>query len=372
VGVGHIGDNLATPIRSARTDDALAGIREAFAAAGANAPSQRHEIFLELCARPVRLRVAGNELAAQLTRCFGNLVDRTAAGSGVRDAKFSLTIHAWDRAATDVGCPGIPIAPDRTDELGSGLLAQFFGGRLLRYDKAAMVKLFDRSSHEMFICVEDAQRTTLSERSKPFPHFLAAWCHDLGIEVLHGGLVSRNGRGILLGGGSGSGKSTSSITAALAGFDFLGDDCAGVELTEIACIGHALYDAVRADEGTLERLPALRRHSRPFREPRDGNKYLVYMSDVIPGRTVAATTIAAIVVPRIVGSGRSRILAASRGSTLRKLAPSTLLRGLGTRADGLARIAELVRRVPCYELEIGANLHDVPQLLDDTLSAAVS
>ena len=357
---------MAVPIRSLRDADVLANVRGAFGAARDSGASQLHEIFLVLCGQPVRLRVVGDELAAQLTKCFGNLVLSSAGNPDV-----SLSIHFWDRASTGVGCPGIPIAPDKTDELGSGLLSQYLDGRLLRYDKAAMVKIFDRSSNEMFICVADARSTTLSDRSKPFPHFLATRCHDLGIEVLHAGLVSRHGRGVLLGGGSGSGKSTCSIAAALAGFDFLGDDCVGIELTESGCRGHACYDAVRVDDGTLQRLPALQPHSYPS-GPRDRNKSLIYMSEVVPGRTVVTSTIDAIIIPRIVGTGPSRVVPDGKATTLRKLAPSTLLRGLGTRGEGFARIAELVRRVPCYELAIGASLDDVPRLLDETLAAAAA
>jgi len=126
---------------------------------------------------------------------------------------------------------------------------------------------------------------------------------------------------------------------------------------------------VRIDDGNLERLPILQRHRHPPVGSRDRNKSLVYMSDVVPGRTVATTTIVAIAVPRIVGSGPSRLVPASKGATLRKLAPSTLLRGLGSRAEGLAHIAELVRRLPCYELEIGATLDDVPGCLDALLAS---
>jgi hypothetical protein len=357
---------MAIASRSEHEMDWLAGVRGAFAMAREASPSEVHESYLRLCGRPVRLRAVGRELAEQLTRCFKTLQDPTIAGA---PAAVDLSIHAWDRAATGVGCPGIPHAPDTTDVLGSGLVSQFRQGGLLRYDRASMVKCFDRASNELFVCVEDARRTDLADRCKPFPHFLATWCHDRGVEVLHAGLVSRRGRGVLLGGGSGSGKSTCAVVSALAGFDFLGDDCVGTEVTPTACRGHACYNAVRVDDGNLQRLPALQRHGYPPTSPRDKKKSLVYMSDVIPGRTVASTTIVAIAVPRIVGSGPSRLVPASKGATLRKLAPSTLLRGLGSRAEGLAHIAELVRRLPCYELELGAVLDDVPGCLDALLAS---
>jgi len=357
---------MAIASHSEHEADWLAGVRGAFAAACEAERSTVKESNLRLCGRPVRMRVAGAELVEQLTRCFETLEDPTIACAG--DAAVDLSIHAWDRAETGVGCPGIPHAPDTTDVLGSGLLLQFRQGQLLRYDRAAMVKCLDRASNELFVCVEDARKTELAERCKPFPHFLATWCHDRGVEILHAGLISRRGRGVLLGGRAGSGKSTCAVASALAGFDFLGDDCVGTEITPTACRGHACYNAVRVDDGNLGRLPILQGHRFPPISPRDKKKSLVYMSDVIPGRSVASTTIVAIAVPRIVGAGPSRLVPASKGATLRKLAPSTLLRGLGSRAQGLAHIAELVRRLPCYELELGAVIDDVPRCLDALLA----
>jgi hypothetical protein len=356
-------------IASLRHDDTdhLADVRAAFALACAARPAEVREWFVRITGRRVRLRIAGGELGDQLSRCFATLTELTDAAG--RDAAAELTIEAWDRAATRVGCPGIRYAADTTDELGSGLLSQYREGRVLRYDRAAMIKCFDRAERALFVCVHDARRNGLSERSKPFPHFLATWCHDRGVEVLHAGLVARAGRGILLGGGSGSGKSTSAIAAALGGFDFLGDDCVGTEITATACRGHACYDAVRVDAGSLARFPLLRTHQWAPDGPRDRGKSMVYMSDVVGRRAAADTTIVAIVLPRIVGAGPSRLVPVTKGTALRKLAPSTLLRGLGSRAEGMGHIAELVRRLPCFELELGATVDDVPGELDGYLAS---
>lgn len=359
-------------IASLHHDDAdhLADVRAAFARARATSPGELREWLVRIAGRLVELRVVGRELGSQLMRCFEPLMEPTPETG--HDAGIALTIDAWDRAATGVGCPGIRYAADTTDELGPGLLSQYRDGRVLRYDRAAMTKCFDRSTREMFVCMQDARRNGLSERSKPFPHFLATWCHDRGVEVLHAGFVARAGRGVLFGGNSGSGKSTCAIAAALGGFDFLGDDCIGSEITATACRGHACYNAVRVDAGSLGRFPALRAHEWPPSGPRDRDKSLVYMSDVVPGRTVATATIVAIALPRIVGTGPSRLVPVSGGTALRKLAPSTLLRGLGSRAEGMAHIAELARRLPCFELEVGATVDDVPRRLDDLLASVES
>lgn len=339
-----------------RCPDFLAGTREAFEEAARSSPTGIRQFYYHFAGLPVRLRAAGPELADQVSRCFRPLEVEYSGGP------FALNIDIWDRTHTGVGCPGVPFAPESSDPLGGGLLTQFGKGMVVRYERTASVMALDRIRNEVFLCVQDAYKRELHERAKPFPHLLATWYQDHGVQQLHSGLVSRAGRGVLLSGGSGCGKSTCAIVCALHKFDFLGDDNVGLELTNRSCVGHAYYNSVRLDEAGLRRFPELARKSHaPI--GRWDSKSMVYMSDAVPHQLAARTHIEAIVVPSIVGTGATRLAEASKGAALRSLAPSTLLVPLGPRARGLAGIAELVRRVPCYQLNIGTNVENIPDLV---------
>jgi hypothetical protein len=346
------------------------------AACAACAPRPR-DLFLRWAERRVRLRVAGPTLATLLTRAFAPLLEvPTPPGENhPSDAAdpVELCIHAWDRAHTGIGCPGLPLVPDRTDVLGQGLMFQFRAGHLLRYERSTIVKCLDRERRELFLCVQDAAQLGLNDRTKPFPHFLDTWAHDRRLHVLHAGLVARSGHGVLVGGGNGSGKSTTAIACALGGLDFLGDDAVATAVTENGCVGHALYNAVRVEQFSLDRFPVLREPSIPPTRPSDRNKFLVYMSEVLrgtPARPVASARLAAIVMPTIQRTGATFLRRVSRGETLRRLAPSTLLRGLGGGAAGLSHMAEIVRRLPCYELVLGTSVEAAPALIHELLDGS--
>ncbi|MEM7164173.1 MAG: hypothetical protein AAF581_01840 [Planctomycetota bacterium] len=347
--------------------DQLAGTRCAFELAGERNPAGLRETRFRFAGMPVRMHVVGPALHDILARAFASLIDREEV---VATAADSLVIRAWDRAHTGVGCPGIPRAPDRTDVLGPGLMSQYDGGRVLRYDRATITKTIDRTSNEIFICVEDAEKLRLNDRTKPFPHFLATWYFDRGVQLLHAGLVSKNGQGVLIGGTGGSGKSTTSIACALAGFDFLGDDTVGTVIREDGCFGYACYNAVRSAARNIEWFPDLQAASHLLpATPDDKGKVLTYMSEVSSVSTVPGVAIAGIVVPTVIGSGPTEIATAPGGVTLRKLAPSTLLRGLGGGTTGFAHMAQLTRVLPCFALTLGDSVRDVPrvvgQLLED-------
>ena len=106
--------------------------------------------------------------------------------------------------------------------------------------------------------------------------------------------------------------------------------------------------------------------------PSDGGKFLAYMSEVLARTavgTVATTRLAAIVIPTVEGKGPTFLRGAARGETLRRIAPSTLLRGLRGGRPSFSHMAEMVRHLPCYELVLGASVEAVPDLLHELLDA---
>jgi hypothetical protein len=69
----------------------------------------------------------------------------------------------------------------------------------------------------------------------------------LGLVPLHGACVGRQGRGILLLGASGSGKSTVALHSLLQGMDFLAEDAVFVQPESLLATGVANYLHVQAD-----------------------------------------------------------------------------------------------------------------------------
>ena len=357
-------DDLQIADRSCEVrPDFLAHTRSAFAAAADASPSGIETIDLRFARRPVRLRVAGPLLASQLRRAYRMLIADDAPS---RESP-ALTIDAWDREHTGIGCPGVPHAPESTDALGGGLVTQFGGGAVLRFERASAVSALDRASAELFHCVHNAGETEVYLRSKPFHELLATWYRDRGVHQVHAGLVARDGRGVLFGGCGGSGKTTSTIACSLAGFDFLGDDHVGVEISDDGAVGHAFYACVRTDDELASRFPGLAQ-ARLAPIGRWERKGMVCMADLQECRTARAARIAAIVIPELRGTGPARLAAVDRATALRRLAPSTLLVPFGGGARGLAVLGELVRRVPAYRLEIGDALQAIPQRIGELLA----
>ena len=70
--------------------------------------------YFRFAGAPVRMRVVGKALNDHLKRSFAQLLADDVDPTG----PFALTIDAWDRATTGLGCPGVPMPPEQTATAG--------------------------------------------------------------------------------------------------------------------------------------------------------------------------------------------------------------------------------------------------------------
>jgi glycosyl transferase family 2 len=345
----------------------LAPTRYWFDQAQKRAREPLHVSYFRFGGAPVCMRVAGDALAGHLTRSFEQLLADDVDPAG----PFALTIDAWDRASTGLGCPGVPMPPEQTLLLDEGLITSYGDGLIVRYERGHYVNTIDRLSRDIFTCRADGNDQALYERAKPFPHELELWYRDQGVQQLHAGLVARDGRGVLFIGPSGSGKSTCTLACALDGFDYLGDDHNGLQMTRDGrCIGHSFYNAARIGVGHLANFPELRAYEVPPHNQYD-HKSLVFMTHVRPGHVASTCEIVAVVMPRIVPDGPTRFRRASKVQTLIALAPSTLKVPMGAGFGGFINLTEFIPKMPCFLLECGPDVRQIPQSVHRILDEAV-
>lgn len=312
--------------------------------------------YFRFAGAPVRMRVVGHALGEHLRLSYAQLLADDVDPAG----PFALTIDAWDRATTRVGCPGVPMPPERTHLLDGGLITFSGEGRIIRYERGHYVNAIDRTAGEIFTWREDGNDQALYERAKPFPNMLEVWYRDNGVQQLHAGAVARRGKGVLFIGQSGSGKSTCTLACALNGFDYLGDDHNGIELTpDGRCMGHSFYNAARIGPTHLEHFPELRPHEVAPHNEHD-HKSLVWMTQVCPGHVAKTCELRAAIMPRIVPAGPTRFRRASKVQTLIALAPSSLRVPLGAGLGGFVKLTEFIPKMPCFVLECGPDVRQIP------------
>lgn len=335
-------------------------MREAFAEAKRLHPHAFRESTYVLAGQPVRMRIVGLKFAASMHLPFAHL--------RAEDPHLpvpGLTVELWDQSETNVSCQ-IGLTRDDLD-LHPNLMRPA-DGRYASYQLQHSLVCLDRGSGFMVGYTSNAEELSLYERGRPLHVLLSLWLKSRDMPVIHAGLVSKNGRGVLLAGPGGSGKSTSAITCACAGFSYLSEDIIGLQSSDGVFVGHSLYNSTFIEPDHLERFPLLGPHAITGKYPLE-KKRLVLLSQIASLRFECACRIHAIVLPRVVHRRESHFRRASKGEALLTLAPSSLL--VGERSYGLEgfnKLAKLVEQVPCYWLELGSVLDEIPCVLEEMLS----
>ena len=213
----------------------------------------------------------------------------------------------------------------------------------------------------------DAAAIPASERAAPIREALQLLMAARGRLMTHAGAVGRDGRGVLLVGRGGSGKSTLALSCALAGMEIVADDY--VLLEPGALVAHAMQSTAKLTEDSAGRLgiPASAIDAAGFEPTLEGPaKALVRIPDLAPGRTQATAGgprhrrpggeyVSTRVYRRMgdrLGDAEPAVRPISAAEALRAVAPSTIVQAGFGGGGSLATLADLVRRVPGYALDL--------------------
>ena len=347
---------------------ALSALQTAFAQAVNAYPDRLRESYYTFAGHSVRIRIVGRKLAEHLARPLTHLeTDR------LNSTAAHLTIDLWDEEETGIPCPVPSTYNDLSSRwtVGDGFLTGSPDGRFVVYQLQQAMTWLDRKNQHVIGWTASGRQLSLYERGKPLHKLLSVWYDDRDVRVIHAGLVSRNGQGVLFAGMGGSGKSTSALACLHAGFDYLGDDYIGLQaLAEGSFVGHSLYNSTWFEPDHMKCFPLLPPHAIRGNHPWE-DKFLILLSDVFPDRLARTASIRVLALPRIINASRSLTRPASKGEALLRLAPSSLL-ALAPRpgARALERLAKLVEHVPSYWLELGRDLSEIPERVQELLAGA--
>jgi len=315
---------------------------------------------LEMAGLRLRLRHAGGGLREGLLAPFEHLVSR---GTGSPD----LTISLFDTASSGVEPPP-PLWEPIAAAPGTNPVARLRSERACVLAAAGSRGLTAALPGEgvAVFHLPDAAAIPASERAAPIREALQLLMAARGRLMTHAGAVGRDGRGVLLVGRGGSGKSTLALSCAIAGMDIVADDY--VLLEPKARNAHAMQSTAKLTEDSATRLgvPTGDIDAAGFEPTLEGPaKALVRIPDLAPGRLTRRLRVAAIVAPTLSTSqpadmaGQDRLgeiepslRPISAAEALRAVAPSTIVQAGFGGGGSLATLADLVRRVPSYALEL--------------------
>jgi hypothetical protein len=169
-----------------------------------------------------------------------------------------------------------------------------------------------------------------------------------GRYCLHAGCLADDGRGVLVAGPTGSGKSTLTLALVRAGLGFVSDD-----LVFLTAEGEALgfADAAGITDDSARRF-GLEHLAKPAGFP----KRLVRAEDAFGVTPVARCAPRLLVFPEVAYDTPGELLDLDPGEAYLRLVPDVLLTQPAGTQSHLAAISALLARVRCYTLRSGTDL----------------
>jgi hypothetical protein len=208
----------------------------------------------------------------------------------------------------------------------------------------------DPGRRELLCPVNEHQNLKWWERAAPLRLALSWLLAGERRRVVYAGAVGDDRGCALLVGGPASGKTTTALAAVRGGLGFLADDYlllrAGTSYD-----GVSLYGTASTRQGDT--------------------KTVVDLASLMPGAVQESLPVRAVVLPRVAG-GRTRWRPASPATALRQWGPSTVFQMPLDKGAALPLLAEVVRQVPCFTLDVGDDEGELAGAMHELLDEAVS
>lgn len=230
---------------------------------------------------------------------------------------------------------------------------------LLYNPEGGILSCIDTMENEAYYFVACPEQLPDYEICTPM-RMLFNWFSTIqGSLMVHAAAVGVEGRGALIIGKSGAGKSTTGLQCLLHGMEYLGDDYVVVEGAHPPK-AHHLYRGCKVMDDALERLPRLK----PYVMARNQEaKKNVVMLDENIGRLAHSLDIAAIVRPRVCQAPATTFSRLSPVSAVTEFAGSTILQMPGTGGFMLRELSHLCSSVPVYDMFLGRDPGEISESL---------
>lgn len=197
---------------------------------------------------------------------------------------------------------------------------------------------------------------------------LSELLRQAGLYSVHATALAKNGRGVLIPGASGRGKTTCCIALLRAGYRYLSDDHpliredpSGIELL---CFPEKIDVTCR----TIELFPELREARNDLRQ--GIQKRYFHVDEFYPQAVIDASRPSVIVIPEINAEPRSRLMDLPKAKALEEMLTHGLLVFDKEIAAGqFDTYCRLVDGVDCYRLSFGKDVLELPALIDSVLGA---
>lgn len=326
----------------------------------ASASAKTGEIVrdLRLADTAIRLRFAGESLISAIVPGLANPVSTPAAAP-------QYEICLWDTKSS-----GVPLAPPPRpvrDFTGRG---NIWGFDSYRYRSAyqwgeGSVNVMDRETRQAVFWVPSNERLPTWVLASPLRCILH-WCMELnGRQLVHAAAVGFGGRGVLMPGRGGSGKSSTALACLLGGLDFIADDYLALAL-DPEPRAYRLYSTAKLNPRSLALYPELAGRCRTVYQP-GFDKLVLFLEDGYRDQLRESLRIDLMLRPYITGLPETTLGPVEGQEVERALAAETLAHLPHVGGRTVEFLDRATREIPRAAIHLGTDRMRIPAAVKGAL-----
>lgn len=302
------------------------------------------------------VRMAGSELAALCEQRFVQRECDEEVGQHATVHALDATLDGWDAPAgwdTDTGFS--------SREFERAL--EEAGLRGFYHHHAPSWQFFNPATRRGVHVLPSRMGIPPWEIGSPMRLFMH-WAYAAqGLRLTHAATLGIGGKGALMVGASGSGKSGTTLAGLLNGLQSVGDDYVLLEHVEDVT-AHALFRVFKQDDNGLRRVGLRLENS----ELNWHGKHEFDAMALMPGAFVRRLKITAIFLPHVARLERTEIEPVSAKHAALALAPSAVFQLPGDTNGAFRFFATLTRRLPAYRVSLSEDPVEIADTIANHLS----
>jgi len=313
-------------------------------------------------AHDVRPAVSFESGSQQFRVCVSNTAYsnsiRLAHSSNALGAEPDATVYVLERQELDFW-PRWSARYFREREVEAEIRETRF--RLHYFDECDFWQIFDRETSTGYQLMPHALGYPKWDPGSPLRNFVHWQLLEVGHSLMHAGTLGNSGRGIMLAGEGGSGKSATVLSGIMHGLNSVGDDYVAFQ-QEKSITASKAFEIVKLDPDRMEKLGI---GTSDGEAPNWQGKHLLAL-DTVAGRSMPSSmTINAICLPFVAGKSRTKIARASAQEAFLALAPSGISQIPSARAEMFGFAASMSKKLPAYRVALGTEPDELVGVLKE-------
>lgn len=228
----------------------------------------------------------------------------------------------------------------------------FYRIALVTDETRGIWEMYDGSTRRGLYWVRSAAELPEWEYGAPLRRLIQWHAREGGAQLLHSAAVETGGKGLLLTGPGGSGKSTTTAAFAMAGARIIGEDFVLVDQA-VGPVVHPVFDTLKLTGSALRLFPELL--ARAANADRPQEKMRIHLTGREGLRFGGPARIEAICALRLRHAPGTLIAPLDKAAMVRALAPSTMFLLRAGMKETFECIAPLVNALPCYSVALGTD-----------------